>query len=205
MWWVSSGKGRACEPVARGETSRYATQNHCVSIRPGSPCSSLAEHSDPTEHRAQSTLHARRAIKAKKRARAVPGRATQPCRLEHVRDKVEISSRGFLQPPALSFGESPPDTEAFIMLQRILQALRSYLARLADLLRLPCRAALLGKERLRVGLRAQGTFLPAQIFVRAVRQRDHLAHAHLLLDRKSTRLNSSHVSISYAVFCLKKK
>src|SRR5699024_12880221 len=27
----------------------------------------------------------------------------------------------------------------------------------------------------------------------------------LKLDRKSTRLNSSHVSISYAVFCLKKK
>src|SRR5699024_4348925 len=27
----------------------------------------------------------------------------------------------------------------------------------------------------------------------------------LLIDRKSTRLNSSHVSISYAVFCLKKK
>src|SRR5699024_11703329 len=27
----------------------------------------------------------------------------------------------------------------------------------------------------------------------------------LLQDRKSTRLNSSHVSISYAVFCLKKK
>src|SRR5690349_22780660 len=28
---------------------------------------------------------------------------------------------------------------------------------------------------------------------------------HGLLDRKSTRLNSSHVEISYAVFCLKKK
>src|SRR5690625_87420 len=27
----------------------------------------------------------------------------------------------------------------------------------------------------------------------------------LLKDRKSTRLNSSHVAISYAVFCLKKK
>src|SRR5690349_22951919 len=27
----------------------------------------------------------------------------------------------------------------------------------------------------------------------------------LLTDRKSTRLNSSHVEISYAVFCLKKK
>src|SRR5699024_12133135 len=29
--------------------------------------------------------------------------------------------------------------------------------------------------------------------------------AHAGQDRKSTRLNSSHVSISYAVFCLKKK
>src|SRR5690625_6471082 len=29
--------------------------------------------------------------------------------------------------------------------------------------------------------------------------------AALLADRKSTRLNSSHVAISYAVFCLKKK
>src|SRR5690625_5941565 len=29
--------------------------------------------------------------------------------------------------------------------------------------------------------------------------------AGLVLDRKSTRLNSSHVAISYAVFCLKKK
>src|SRR5207249_7002060 len=28
---------------------------------------------------------------------------------------------------------------------------------------------------------------------------------YLAVDRKSTRLNSSHVSISYAVFCLKKK
>src|SRR3712207_7282771 len=29
--------------------------------------------------------------------------------------------------------------------------------------------------------------------------------AHLSSDRKSTRLNSSHANISYAVFCLKKK
>src|SRR5688572_33054515 len=51
--------------------------------------------------------------------------------------------------------------------------------------------------------------------------RDHLRHAHVaarqrqreraedgrgrLRDRKSTRLNSSHSQISYAVFCLKKK
>src|SRR5207245_6973583 len=33
----------------------------------------------------------------------------------------------------------------------------------------------------------------------------HIANRKPPLDRKSTRLNSSHGSISYAVFCLKKK
>src|SRR5699024_11827071 len=33
----------------------------------------------------------------------------------------------------------------------------------------------------------------------------HILGARSIPDRKSTRLNSSHVSISYAVFCLKKK
>src|SRR5437773_4975237 len=32
-----------------------------------------------------------------------------------------------------------------------------------------------------------------------------MAHRGRLKDRKSTRLNSSHITISYAVFCLKKK
>src|SRR5690606_41450503 len=32
----------------------------------------------------------------------------------------------------------------------------------------------------------------------------HVSHASVDADRKSTRLNSSHVKISYAVFCLKK-
>src|SRR3712207_7432237 len=36
-------------------------------------------------------------------------------------------------------------------------------------------------------------------------QLDLDAHAALVRDRKSTRLNSSHANISYAVFCLKKK
>src|SRR5476649_3046318 len=40
---------------------------------------------------------------------------------------------------------------------------------------------------------------------RLVRGGDHLAHHPGHLDRKSTRLNSSHTVISYAVFCLKKK
>src|SRR3712207_8152018 len=32
-----------------------------------------------------------------------------------------------------------------------------------------------------------------------------LGQRQVLIDRKSTRLNSSHANISYAVFCLKKK
>src|SRR5436305_10374613 len=35
--------------------------------------------------------------------------------------------------------------------------------------------------------------------------REETVHNAARLDRKSTRLNSSHVRISYAVFCLKKK
>src|SRR3712207_7145394 len=34
---------------------------------------------------------------------------------------------------------------------------------------------------------------------------EHVKIAQALSDRKSTRLNSSHANISYAVFCLKKK
>src|SRR5256885_8114960 len=45
-------------------------------------------------------------------------------------------------------------------------------------------------RRLLVALRAAREALPRQL---------------LALDRKSTRLNSSHLVISYAVFCLKKK
>src|SRR3712207_8982379 len=43
-------------------------------------------------------------------------------------------------------------------------------------------------------------------FLQVIR-RNHTATAlHILIrDRKSTRLNSSHANISYAVFCLKKK
>src|SRR5690348_18098746 len=37
------------------------------------------------------------------------------------------------------------------------------------------------------------------------RRKDFTMEDYSTLDRKSTRLNSSHPSISYAVFCLKKK
>src|SRR5690625_7966684 len=45
---------------------------------------------------------------------------------------------------------------------------------------------------------------PADQRDRARQAGDHRRHG-AAADRKSTRLNSSHVAISYAVFCLKKK
>src|SRR3712207_7825362 len=51
-----------------------------------------------------------------------------------------------------------------------------------------------------------------QVYAVLRRDQPDVVHAHLsvlsplsILDRKSTRLNSSHANISYAVFCLKKK
>src|SRR5207249_8602087 len=52
----------------------------------------------------------------------------------------------------------------------------------------------------RVGFAARG---PAAFRTRHVHPRLDVRERRV--DRKSTRLNSSHVSISYAVFCLKKK
>src|SRR6266498_330573 len=43
-----------------------------------------------------------------------------------------------------------------------------------------------------------------QVQVKTVELVDHLDRRGVVADRKSTRLNSSHVRISYAVFCLKK-
>src|SRR5215475_15043382 len=46
---------------------------------------------------------------------------------------------------------------------------------------------------------------PGQAGAAAARRAVQLRPPQLRRDRKSTRLNSSHVKISYAVFCLKKK
>src|SRR3712207_7400837 len=51
--------------------------------------------------------------------------------------------------------------------------------------------------------------LNREVFQRAVEAGDDVDQREwamtMMLDRKSTRLNSSHANISYAVFCLKKK
>src|ERR1035438_10639439 len=47
--------------------------------------------------------------------------------------------------------------------------------------------------------------LPLHVFGVAAGQQAIGIEVRLAIDRKSTRLNSSHLGISYAVFCLKKK
>src|SRR5207249_9900934 len=56
-------------------------------------------------------------------------------------------------------------------------------------------------RRIAVGSGQGSSLAPLQDLVGIVTPAD----LHFERDRKSTRLNSSHVSISYAVFCLKKK
>src|SRR5699024_12128486 len=53
-------------------------------------------------------------------------------------------------------------------------------------------------------LRREG-LLDVEVEVETVRDVGTDAELRVGTDRKSTRLNSSHASISYAVFCLKKK
>src|SRR2546427_4719043 len=58
-----------------------------------------------------------------------------------------------------------------------------------------------GQRQGLAGMRAPGAVGNAVVHGFEVGQVEHVAHQ----DRKSTRLNSSHSQISYAVFCLKKK
>src|SRR5437660_9452700 len=61
-------------------------------------------------------------------------------------------------------------------------------------------ASLVGSGSFAISMRSVST--PAHLPSSPVTRR---AACRLIRDRKSTRLNSSHVAISYAVFCLKKK
>src|SRR4051812_49887173 len=73
------------------------------------------------------------------------------------------------------------------------------------------RGALLGLRHERLDVLRGGVGVDVEVDADVVEAVTHLGIAaqdaedvHVALDRKSTRLNSSHMSISYAVFCLKK-
>src|SRR2546430_13477996 len=61
------------------------------------------------------------------------------------------------------------------------------------------------KQGSRPALVVVGGLVNPAIAERGYEARGQLARPPPMLDRKSTRLNSSHSQISYAVFCLKKK
>src|SRR2546426_6270823 len=69
----------------------------------------------------------------------------------------------------------------------------------------------LGHRRDRTGVRTEGDPLRKRAISLAEEHADVVPFAvddeqvQMAIDRKSTRLNSSHLVISYAVFCLKKK
>src|SRR5690606_40974649 len=90
------------------------------------------------------------------RERAIPRRARlrAPARVEARSDDAALEAT------ALALGEPAPDAEPFVMGECVFQALVTHLATHADPLGFACGAALFGKERLRVRLRAQRAFLP---------------------------------------------
>src|SRR5216683_6516439 len=69
------------------------------------------------------------------------------------------------------------------------------------MIRRPPRSTLFPYTTLFRSIRSPGP----HILPRRVQPREQIRKAGLRIDRKSTRLNSSHDQISYAVFCLKKK
>ena len=71
-----------------------------------------------------------------------------------------MSDHPALELATLALGQTAPDSETLIVLEGVLEALCADLAGHAHLLRLAGGAALLGEERLRIRLRAQGALLP---------------------------------------------
>src|SRR5689334_24463543 len=95
----------------------------------------------------------------------------------------------------------PPSSTLFpytTLFRSIRQAIRAGLPRDARLEQATTRTGNSGRRR-------QGDDCPLSRSLQTVDRKRALIHNRLETDRKSTRLNSSHSSISYAVFCLKKK
>src|SRR3712207_8480721 len=79
----------------------------------------------------------------------------------------------------------------------LFRSLRQLVDNLIEISRFDARGATLRVEEVNVAMAVGATL--------AARGWTHEVKADLPTDRKSTRLNSSHANISYAVFCLKKK
>src|SRR4051812_26384845 len=86
-----------------------------------------------------------------------------------------------LELAALALRKPAPDTESLIVTERVLKALVLDFAARADALCLASGAALLGEERLGIGLRAQGALLPLRSVTEQVSHGDTAFHQCCLL------------------------
>src|SRR5690348_17657049 len=86
----------------------------------------------------------------------------------------------------------PPPRSTLFPYTTLFRSIALVVAVAATLLAYPVAYYLVFRVRARAGMYVALLLVPFWI-------------SYLLRDRKSTRLNSSHPSISYAVFCLKKK
>src|SRR5450631_4605430 len=100
-------------------------------------------------------------------------------RSEVTSSMITGSHRSFLHATPFAFGKSAPDPEPLVVGECVLEALHPDVTGQADPLGLSGRPALLREEGLRVGLSAQGTLLPLQLFhdlIGRLRQRRRVQH-----------------------------
>src|SRR5690606_41808668 len=106
---------------------------------------------------------------------------------------------------------SPPCLYEFLPSDHALPHLHSFPTRRSSDLAPPTkRATLLGGRSAGISVIAKIGYPEIHASPKATRDApcdaaDRISSQAFSVDRKSTRLNSSHVKISYAVFCLKKK
>src|SRR5690606_37055815 len=163
----SSGRGRQRSmgrwPCLVVMVSRYGSdvdadereRRPAGATRPAHP----RDNRDNTTRRTafRQTLPARGARRDHGRARLGTGR-------ELVRRCGRRSDRPLFQLAPLALGQPAPDSEAFVMFERVLQALGPHVTAQAHPLRLTGGPAFLRKKRLRISLGAQRPLLPTHLF-----------------------------------------
>src|SRR5690625_6584945 len=113
---------------------------------------------------------------------------------------MELGSRALTDYELLAvlIGHGNREENAVELCRRILSSVNNDLVQLS---RLGCDDLMRFKG---IGI-AKAVSIVAAMELGRRRQKSKVSERQSLTDRKSTRLNSSHVAISYAVFCLKKK
>src|ERR1035438_9254599 len=114
--------------------------------------------------------------------------------------KFLISNAGLV----FAFMSPQPFMQSIVQFEELLQAERTGRVVNSEHTRMYGHAIFIPSAFERSGPRGQQLLMDVSKFIsELLSEREDIERA--ILDRKSTRLNSSHLGISYAVFCLKKK